>query len=152
MAEPSPDSVVVRTIGPLITTVTGAVIGWLPGGLTGAIGSPLTVLLAAVGDLQRSRCGCPCSISYRRANHFRPSVRASRNRPCFDLPGKAEPATKQGPHLGFRADAPRHTHGRRQRCGPSRLETYGPATGHSYEDRRNVHSPEVRSRNRSETA
>jgi hypothetical protein len=33
----------------LITTVIGAAIGWLPGGLTGAIGAPLTVLLAGVG-------------------------------------------------------------------------------------------------------
>jgi len=31
--------------------VIGAAIGWLPGGLTGAIGSPLTVLLAAVGGI-----------------------------------------------------------------------------------------------------
>jgi hypothetical protein len=49
MAEPSPDKIVIGAIGPLITTVIGAAIGWLPGGLTGAIGSPLTVLLAAVG-------------------------------------------------------------------------------------------------------
>ncbi len=48
MAEPSPDRIVVNAIGPLITTVIGAAIGWLPGGLTGAIGSPLTVLFAAV--------------------------------------------------------------------------------------------------------
>jgi hypothetical protein len=38
-------------IGPLIATVIGAAIGRLPGVLTGAIGSPLTVLLAAVGDM-----------------------------------------------------------------------------------------------------
>src|SRR5262249_42234407 len=40
---------VINAIGPLITTVIGAVIGWLPGGLTGAIGAPLTVLLAVGG-------------------------------------------------------------------------------------------------------
>jgi len=45
MAEPSPDRIVIDAIGPLITTVIGAAIGWLPGGLTGAIASPLTVLL-----------------------------------------------------------------------------------------------------------
>jgi hypothetical protein len=43
--------VVAKTIVPLITTVIGARIGWLPGGLTGAIGSPLMVLLAAVGGI-----------------------------------------------------------------------------------------------------
>jgi hypothetical protein len=33
------------------TTVIGAAIGWLPGGLSGAIGSALTILLAAVGAI-----------------------------------------------------------------------------------------------------
>jgi hypothetical protein len=51
MAEPSPDKIAIGAIGPLITTVIGATIGWLPGGLTGAIGAPLTVLLAAVGGI-----------------------------------------------------------------------------------------------------
>ncbi len=51
MAEPSPDKIVIGAIGPLITTVIGAAIGWLPGGLSGAIGSALTVLLAAVGAI-----------------------------------------------------------------------------------------------------
>jgi hypothetical protein len=51
MAEPSPDKILIGAIGPLITTVIGATIGWLPGALTGAIGSPLTVLVAAVGDM-----------------------------------------------------------------------------------------------------
>ena len=46
-----PDKIVMGSIGRLITTVIGAVIGWLPAGLTGAIGSPLTVLLAAVGGI-----------------------------------------------------------------------------------------------------
>src|SRR6266478_5126218 len=62
MAEPSPDSVVVKTIGPLITTVIGAAIGWLPGGLTGAIGAPLTVLLVAVGGIS----GLAFSLMYKR--------------------------------------------------------------------------------------
>jgi len=52
MAEPSPDKIVIGAIGPLITTVIGAAIGWLPGGLTGAIGAPLTALLAAVGGIR----------------------------------------------------------------------------------------------------
>ncbi len=51
MAEASADKIVISAIGPLITTVIGAAIGWLPGALTGAIGSPLTVVLAAVGDM-----------------------------------------------------------------------------------------------------
>ena len=62
MAEPSPDKIVIGAIGPLITTVIGAAIGWLPGGLTGAIGSPLTVLLAAVGGIS----GLAFSLMYKR--------------------------------------------------------------------------------------
>ena len=62
MAEPSPDKIVIGAIGPLITTVIGAAIGWLPGGLTGAIGSPLTVLLAAVGGIG----GLAFSLMYKR--------------------------------------------------------------------------------------
>ena len=34
MAEASPDKIVIGAIGPLMTTVIGAAIGWLPGGLT----------------------------------------------------------------------------------------------------------------------
>jgi hypothetical protein len=33
MAEASPDKIVISAIGPLITTVIGAAIGWRPGGL-----------------------------------------------------------------------------------------------------------------------
>src|SRR6266853_6114646 len=62
MAEPSPDRIVVNAIGPLITTVIGAAIGWLPGGLTGAIGSPLTVLLTAIGGIS----GLIFSLMYKR--------------------------------------------------------------------------------------
>jgi hypothetical protein len=62
MAEPSPDKIVIGAIGPLITTVIGAAVGWLPGGLTGAIGSPLTVLLAAVGGIS----GLVFSLMYKR--------------------------------------------------------------------------------------
>src|SRR5258708_36046027 len=62
MAETSPDKIVISAIGPLITTVIGAAIGWLPGGLTGAIGSPLTVLLAAVGGIS----GLAFSLMYKR--------------------------------------------------------------------------------------
>jgi len=62
MAEPSPDKIVIGTIGPLITTVIGAAIGWVPGGLSGAIGSALTVLLAAVGGVS----GLAFSLMYKR--------------------------------------------------------------------------------------
>jgi hypothetical protein len=62
MTEPSPDKIVIGAIGPLITTVIGAAIGWLPGGLSGAIGSPLTVLLAAVGGIS----GLAFSLMYKR--------------------------------------------------------------------------------------
>ncbi len=66
MAEPSPDRIVVGTIGPLITTVVGAAIGWLPGGLTGAIGSSLTVLLAAVGGIS----GLVFSLMYQHCSQY----------------------------------------------------------------------------------
>jgi hypothetical protein len=46
-----PDKIIIGRIGPLTTTVVGAAVGWLPGGLTSVIGSPLTVLLAGVGDM-----------------------------------------------------------------------------------------------------
>jgi len=62
MAEPPPDKVVISSIGPLITTVIGAAIGWSPGGLTGATGAPLTVLLAAVGGIS----GLIFSLMYKR--------------------------------------------------------------------------------------
>jgi hypothetical protein len=62
MAEPSPDKIVVGAIGPLITTVVGAAIGWLPGGLTGAIGQSLTNLLTAAGALS----GLAFSLMYKR--------------------------------------------------------------------------------------
>jgi hypothetical protein len=35
----------------LIITAIGTAIGWLPGGLTGTSGSPLAVLLTAVGGI-----------------------------------------------------------------------------------------------------
>jgi hypothetical protein len=62
MAEPSPDKVVIGAIGPLVTAVIGAAIGWLPGELTGAIGQPLTVLFAAAGGLS----GLAFSLMYNR--------------------------------------------------------------------------------------
>jgi len=62
MAEPSPDKIVIGTIGALITTAIGAAIGWLPGGLTGGIGAPFTVLLAAVGVIS----GLVFSLMYNR--------------------------------------------------------------------------------------
>jgi hypothetical protein len=62
MAEPSPDKIVIGTIGPLITTVIGAAIGWLPGGLSGALGSALTNLLTAAGAIG----GLVFSLMYKR--------------------------------------------------------------------------------------
>jgi hypothetical protein len=62
MAEPSPDRVVVTTIGPLIASVIGAAIGWLTGGSSGAIGQALTLLLAIVGAVS----GLAFSLMYRR--------------------------------------------------------------------------------------
>jgi hypothetical protein len=62
MAEASPDKIVIGIFGPLITAVIGAAIGWLPGGLTGAIGQPLTTLLAAVGGVS----GLVFSLMYKR--------------------------------------------------------------------------------------
>jgi hypothetical protein len=62
VAEPSLDKAVIKAIGPLIITAIGAVIGWLPGGLTGAIGQPLTALLTAVGAIS----GLVFSLMYKR--------------------------------------------------------------------------------------
>ena len=58
MAEPSPDKIVIGIVGSLI----GAAIGLLPGGLTGSIGSPLTVLLGAFGGIS----GLVFSLMYKR--------------------------------------------------------------------------------------
>jgi hypothetical protein len=58
MAEPSPDKFLIGAIGSLV----GAAIGLLPGGLAGAIGQPLTVLLAAVGGIS----GLIFSLMYKR--------------------------------------------------------------------------------------
>src|SRR5215467_2077392 len=62
MAETSPERIVIGAIGPLIATVIGAAIGWLPGGLAGAIGSTLPVLFAAVGGIS----GLVFSLMYKR--------------------------------------------------------------------------------------
>jgi len=61
MAEPSPDKIVIGTIGPLITSVIGAAIAWLSGGAD-VTGRPLTVLLAAVGGIS----GLVSSLMYKR--------------------------------------------------------------------------------------
>jgi hypothetical protein len=66
MAEPLPDKIVTGAIGPLITTVIGAAIGWLPGGLTGEIGSALTVLLAAAGGIS----GLVFSLMYQHCSQY----------------------------------------------------------------------------------
>ena len=62
VAQPSPDSAVIKTIGPLISSVIGALIGWLPGGSTGFMGSALTALLAIAGGVS----GLIFSLMYRR--------------------------------------------------------------------------------------
>jgi len=62
MAGPSPESIIVRTIGPLIVTAIGGVLGWLPGGLTGALSSTFTALLAIAGGI----VGLVFSLMYRR--------------------------------------------------------------------------------------
>jgi hypothetical protein len=62
MAEPSPESAVVKTIGPVIATAVGWLIGLLPGGLTGSIGSALTTLLGVAGGIS----GLIFSLMYKR--------------------------------------------------------------------------------------
>jgi len=62
MADASPDSVIVKTIGPFIGTAIGTLIGWLTGGSTGGIGSVLTALLAVVGGIG----GLVFSLIYKR--------------------------------------------------------------------------------------
>jgi len=51
MSEPSPDKGFLNAIGPWIIGAVGAVVGWLPGGLNGAMGSALMSLVAFVGCL-----------------------------------------------------------------------------------------------------
>src|SRR5258708_8529797 len=48
MSEPSPDKGFLNAIGPWIIGAVGAVVGWLPGGLNGAMGSALISLVAFV--------------------------------------------------------------------------------------------------------
>jgi hypothetical protein len=51
-----PNKIVIGTIGPLITTLIGAAIGSLPGGLAGAIGPPLMLAAAAALAAWSSHC------------------------------------------------------------------------------------------------
>src|SRR5258708_1601284 len=62
MAEPSPDSMVVKIVGPVIGAAIGWLLGLLPGGLTGVIGSPLTALLGVAGGVS----GLVFSLVYKR--------------------------------------------------------------------------------------
>lgn len=62
LAEPSPDKVLIKIVGPLIGTAVGWLLGWLPGGLTGALGSPIAALFAAVGGIS----GLIFSLAYKR--------------------------------------------------------------------------------------
>lgn len=62
MADAAPDSIVVKAIGPLLMGLLGSMIGWLPGGSTGVLGSALTALLTVAGGLG----GLAFSLLYRR--------------------------------------------------------------------------------------
>src|SRR5215471_1130697 len=62
MAEPSPDSLLLKILGPLFGAAFGTLLGLLPGGLAGAIGAPSTVLLAAICGI----AGLAFSLMYRR--------------------------------------------------------------------------------------
>jgi hypothetical protein len=62
MAEPSPDSVLVKILGPAISAALGWLLGLLPGGLTGSIASPLTTLFGVAGGLS----GLIFSLMYKR--------------------------------------------------------------------------------------
>jgi hypothetical protein len=55
MAEPSPDTGFLKAVGPWITAAIGAVIGWLPGSLSDAMGSALVSLLAVAGGVSGPR-------------------------------------------------------------------------------------------------
>jgi hypothetical protein len=49
MSGQSPDGVLLKIVGPLFGIAVGSLLGWLPSGLGGAIGSPTTILLGVVG-------------------------------------------------------------------------------------------------------
>jgi hypothetical protein len=51
MSGASPEGTLLKIVGPLFGAAFGSLLGWLPGGLAGAIGSPPTVLLTAIGGL-----------------------------------------------------------------------------------------------------
>ena len=55
MAEPSPDTGLLKAVGPRLIAAIGAVIGWLPGGSSGAAGSALMSLLAVAGGICGAR-------------------------------------------------------------------------------------------------
>jgi len=96
MTGASPDSVLVNTIGPLITAAIGAAIGWLPGGSTGAMGSVLTSLLAVAG-----------AICARRRLRFTPPVSFSNQSTCSQV-GRATSNFDRGLRQDWRSssDAP----------------------------------------------
>ena len=62
MGESSPDKTFLNAVGPWIIGAVGAVIGWLPGGLTGGMGSALMSLLAVAGGV----CSLIFSLMYKR--------------------------------------------------------------------------------------
>jgi hypothetical protein len=65
MAEPSPDSALIKIVGPLIGAVIGGATAWLPGALS-AIGPALGALLVAM-RARRASCN-PAEICRPRGN------------------------------------------------------------------------------------
>jgi hypothetical protein len=62
MAEETPNSTFAKIIGPFIAWALGAAIGWLSGGMTGALGSAVATLLVVLGGIS----GLVFSLMYKR--------------------------------------------------------------------------------------
>src|SRR6266849_3534247 len=62
MSGRSCDGVLLKIVGPLFGTAFGSLLGWLPGGLGVAIGSPSTILLGVIGGMS----GLTFSLMFRR--------------------------------------------------------------------------------------
>jgi hypothetical protein len=62
MSGRSRDGVLLKIVGPLFGAAVGSLLGWLPSGLGGAIGSPSTILLGVIGGMS----GLTFSLMFRR--------------------------------------------------------------------------------------
>ncbi len=98
MAEASPDSVLMKILGPAIGTAIGWLLGLLPGGLTGSLASPLTALFGVAGGVS----GLIFSLMYKR---YLGVLGASVHpKDTTDRDGKAERKAYDGLRKSLRGD------------------------------------------------